>query len=68
MGILNSMASLTVDPTALVAVSLYDPASYLVTLLIIKHGKSTLTFENFPSDPCLSISSSFTVQNSSEIG
>lgn len=62
MGILNSMASLVVDPTALVAVSLYDPASQQLTLWIVKHGESTLTSENFSPNPRWSISSSFTVQ------
>lgn len=62
MGLLNSMVSLVVDPTALVAVSLYDPASQQLTLWMVKHGESTLTFENFPPGPCWSISSSFTVQ------
>lgn len=65
--ILISMASLIVVPTAFVAVILYDPASYLLTLRIVKDGSSTLTVEYFPPIPCLSIFSPFTVQNTSRV-
>lgn len=61
MGLLNTIASLVVDPTALVAVILYDPASQQLTLWMVKHGESMLTSENFPPNPRWSISSSFTV-------